>query len=525
MSYLALYRRYRPKSFDKLIGQDHIVKILTSQILNDRLGHAYLFTGTRGTGKTSTAKIFAKAVNCTSPINGSPCHKCASCLALDDPSSIDVLEIDAASNNGVNEIRDLREKVQYPPVNCKYKVYIIDEVHMLSGPAFNALLKTLEEPPKHAIFILATTEVHKIPATILSRCMRFDFKLVPTEKIVELISNIYDELNKKYTKEAVFAIAKAGEGSIRDALSIADTALSYSQGELTYSDVTEILGSIGTETLYAFIKSILESKTGEVLNHINELSKLGKSVGVLTKDVIKALRDLLICKTCKNANDILNLPETIFNELSSIASLTGQDRILRVLEIFAETENNLKYTPSERVLFETAAVKATKPSTDYNIDALLSRITLLEEKINSGNITVSSNTSVIKTVEPNKEKPVSVKPEEKPLTFKDADITQVQGKLLSYLRKAGNEMLWNVLQNVKFSKTQTVLTLFPLNAEDETIINSPQNVEKIKEALSAFNPFELEIKEYAEKNKGSEIDDATEKLKKIFGDDIVIIKK
>ena len=253
MSYLALYRKYRPTTFEGLIGQEHIVKTLTNQIKSGRLGHAYLFTGTRGTGKTSAAKIFAKAINCTNSVNGSPCGVCDVCVALSDPSNIDIIEIDAASNNGVNEIRDLREKVQYPPVNCKYKVYIVDEVHMLTGAAFNALLKTLEEPPKHAMFILATTEVHKIPATILSRCMRFDFRLISTEKIAELISKIYDEQGKSYEKEAVVAIATAGDGSIRDALSIADIAISYNSGKLTYNDVMEILGSSNGQLLCQFV--------------------------------------------------------------------------------------------------------------------------------------------------------------------------------------------------------------------------------------------------------------------------------
>ena len=305
MAYLALYRKYRPTTFEGLIGQEHIVKTLVNQIKSERLGHAYLFTGTRGTGKTSAAKIFAKAINCLNPVNGSPCGKCESCMALNDPSNIDVVEIDAASNNGVNEIRDLREKVQYPPVSCKYKVYIVDEVHMLTGAAFNALLKTLEEPPKHAVFILATTEVHKIPATILSRCMRFDFRLISTEKIAKLISNIYDEQGKAYEKEAVFALAKAGDGSIRDALSIADIAISYNADKLTYDDVMEILGSSNAQLLTAFVKETLSSNTGKVLDIIDQLASLGKSMGVLTKDVCAMIRDLLVVKTCQNANSIL----------------------------------------------------------------------------------------------------------------------------------------------------------------------------------------------------------------------------
>ena len=230
MAYLALYRKYRPSGFDRVIGQEHITKTLASQIMHDRVGHAYLFCGARGTGKTSCAKIFAKAVNCEHPRDGSPCNECPTCLALSDPANIDIVEIDAASNNRVDEIRDLREKVQYPPVHGRYKVYIIDEVHMLTDAAFNALLKTLEEPPRHVIFVLATTEVQKLPATILSRCMRFDFRLIPAERIAGLISGIYDDIGKKYTPEAVMQIAKAGEGSCRDALSLADLCVSASEG-------------------------------------------------------------------------------------------------------------------------------------------------------------------------------------------------------------------------------------------------------------------------------------------------------
>ena len=371
MAYLALYRRYRPTTFEKLIGQDSIVKTLTNQIETGRLGHAYLFTGTRGTGKTSCAKIFSKAINCLNPINGSPCGKCECCKALSDPSNIDVIEIDAASNNGVNEIRDLREKVQYPPVSCKYKVYIIDEVHMLSGAAFNALLKTLEEPPKHAVFILATTEVQKIPATILSRCMRFDFKLIPTDKIAALISEIYDEAGKKYESEAVNLIAQAGEGSIRDALSIADIALSYGNGTLTYNDVTDILGSTNFELLTSFVDAVISSDDGKVLDIIEKLSMLGKSMGVLLKDVTVLLRNVLIASLCDDAASILSLPSDKFVAIKTIADKTNKDRILRALDIFTDAENMLKYSNRPRIIFEKAAIKAARPDSDYNIDALL----------------------------------------------------------------------------------------------------------------------------------------------------------
>ncbi len=535
MAYLALYRKYRPTTFDNLIGQEHIVKTLTNQINGEKLGHAYLFTGTRGTGKTSAAKIFAKAINCLSPINGSPCGECEVCKALADPSNIDVVEIDAASNNGVNEIRDLREKVQYPPVSCKYKVYIVDEVHMLSGAAFNALLKTLEEPPKHAVFILATTEVHKIPATILSRCMRFDFRLIPTERICDLVCKIYDEIGKMYEKEAVFAIAKAGEGSIRDALSIADTALSYGTGKLTYDDVMEILGTMSGDTLLQFVDNILSFDSGKVLETIDKLSAIGKSMGVLTKDVTTLIRDLLVVKTCNNANTILGLPQNKFEAYKLLAEKTNEHRLLRILEIFGDVENSLKYTTHPRVMFETAAIKATKPEADYNIDALLSRLNTLENKLNKGEFKgfdndINKSESVNKPdieIKKTEVTPVEVVVEEKKperLSIEKVSAEELKGKLLFNLRKNGSEMLWNLIQTVDVKIIGNVLVLTAKKVSDQEILDKAPSRMKIEEALQEFLPFELQIKlSEIEKNLDA-VDQATERVKKIFGDDIVIIK-
>ena len=526
MSYLALYRKYRPTGFDGIIGQEHVVKTLVNQIETGRLGHAYLFTGTRGTGKTSTAKIFAKAINCEHPVNGSPCGKCAACKALADPSNIDIIEIDAASNNGVNEIRELRDNVQFPPVTCKYKVYIIDEVHMLTGAAFNALLKTLEEPPRHAVFILATTEAHKLPATILSRCMRFDFRLVPTERIAELISKIYDEQGKKYTKEAVFAIARAGEGSIRDALSIADTALSYGDKELTYDDVNEILGSTNSELITLFCERLLAGDSGEALRITESLASLGKSMGVLTKDLTVILRDLLIIKTCKTANALLGLPETRYNELKSMADGVSEARIIRMLEIFAETENALRYTTYPRVVFETAAVKAARPETDYDLDAVLARIKALEDKFKDG---VRLYDSGIKppavTFAPLKSE-ANVTPEKPaaktPLNTITAD--ELKGRLLSNLRKLGSEMLWNAMQKIGVKVSDASIVLVPTTTEDYALLNIETNRRKIEEGLSGVEYSSLTVKEPTAEKISSDIDDATERLKKIFGEDIVIVK-
>ncbi len=381
MAYLALYRRFRPNGFKGLIGQEHIVRTLANQISSGRIGHAYLFCGTRGTGKTSAAKIFAKAINCLSPIDGSPCGECEVCKALSDPSNLDILEMDAASNNKVENVREIREKIQYPPVSGRYKVYIIDEVHMLTTEAFNALLKTLEEPPKHAVFILATTESHKLPSTILSRCMRFDFRIIPTKDIANLIAGIYDEIGKEYDKDAVMAIARAGAGSARDALSIADICVSYRDSKLTYADVLEVLGATDSSKITSMISKIVTADTSGTLEDVEELCETGKSIGVLCKDIISRLREVVVCKTCKNARDILELPEDVYQELCQIADKADGHRLLRVIEIFTEAEGSLRYSLNPRVVLESACIKASQPENDYNIDALLSRINKLEEQL------------------------------------------------------------------------------------------------------------------------------------------------
>lgn len=544
MSYLALYRKYRPVRFEDLIGQEHVVKTLVNQIESGRLGHAYLFTGTRGTGKTTAAKIFAKAINCEHPINGSPCGKCATCKALSDPSNIDVLEIDAASNNGVNEIRELRENVQFPPVAAKYKVYIIDEVHMLSGAAFNALLKTLEEPPSHAVFILATTEVHKIPATILSRCMRFDFRLVSTERIAELIAKIYDEQGKKYEKEAVTAIAKAGEGSVRDALSVADVAISSGGEVLTYQDVTEILGTSNSEVLARFADELLSGDAGGALETVDALASLGKSMGVLMKDVTSLLRDVLIVKTCDGADKILSLPQSKYDALKTLADKTNEHRLLRALEIFADAENALRFSTRQRVIFETAAIKAARPDTDYDFDALLSRIKTLEDRMNNLNVAAIAAKPIARTgnensapapVKENDDYGISTLPdtsESRPvetgdipaLAFSDFSDMEIKGRLLTGLRKKGSEMLSLIAQNIAVGTSGKTLYLIPSNDGDKAILEKPASIEAVKNALSEFGTFEAVVKESEAARRAEEIDEATDNVKKIFGEDIVIIK-
>lgn len=380
MNYVALYRKYRPQTFDDVIGQDHIINTLRNQILQDKVSHAYLFTGTRGTGKTSTAKILARAVNCPNAKqnNGNPCGKCSVCQTV-GTANLDIIEMDAASNNGVDYARDIREKVQYPPVNGKYKVYIIDEVHMLSTGAFNALLKTLEEPPAHALFILCTTEVHKIPATILSRCMRFDFRLVPTPVLAEHIAKIYDKEGKKYSKEAVAAIAQAGEGSVRDSVSIADRCYSVAQGELTYQDVLQVLGVSSKNSIANLAKAILCNSTADILNETNKLVNEGKDVARLNKDLALYVRDLLTVKVSTNANSILMLPVDVYDAMREIAESVTVKKLLYAIDQLVNVETGLKYALSPLMLFEATALKIASSTGEVDYDGLDRRLTRLEQ--------------------------------------------------------------------------------------------------------------------------------------------------
>lgn len=357
MSYLALYRKYRPKVWADVIGQEHITETLSNQIRTGKIGHAYLLTGSRGTGKTSTAKIFAKAVNCLNNLDGSPCGICDSCKALDDPSAVDILEIDAASNNRVDEIRELREKIGYTPVISKYKVYIIDEVHMLTDSAFNALLKTLEEPPAHAIFILATTEVQKLPATILSRCMRFDFKLIPVETLTAHLLKIFALEGIKCDEDAARVIAVAGEGSSRDTLSIADCVMAYAKNNITLKEVLSVIGSNERDKVIAFGDALNKKNLGEAFEIINDIYLNGKNISIFARDIAHHFRDLLIVKSCKNPNSILNFTADLFEKYKKQADEFEMNSILEYMKIFTGILTELKFAISPKILVETATAQ------------------------------------------------------------------------------------------------------------------------------------------------------------------------
>lgn len=357
MEYQALYRKYRPKTFSGVIGQDAIVKTLANQVASGKISHAYLFTGSRGTGKTSTAKIFAKAINCEHNNSGSPCLECLACKALEQPSNIDIVEIDAASNNRVDEIREIRENVKFLPVSGKYKVYIIDEVHMLTDSAFNALLKTLEEPPKHVVFILATTEVHKIPATILSRCMRFDFKLVPNDILVSHLKSIFNKEGIECDDEALTLIASAGQGSVRDTLSVADCIVAYTNGKITLADVMNVLGLNEYKSVVRLTDALYDKNLGECFKIVNGVSESGKNMSVFAKDVSVHFRDLLVIKTLPDANRMLGISSEMYAAYKAQADRMDAPWLIDSLKKFSSIEADLRYSLSPKTLVETAIIK------------------------------------------------------------------------------------------------------------------------------------------------------------------------
>lgn len=391
MSYTALYRKFRPNTFDEVKGQDHIVTTLKNQIQGDRIGHAYLFCGTRGTGKTSIAKIFAKAVNCEHPVNGSPCNECATCKAVAAGVSMNVIEIDAASNNGVDNIREIRDEVQYSPAEGKYKVYIIDEVHMLSIGAFNALLKTLEEPPSYVIFILATTEAHKIPITILSRCQQYDFKRISLDTIAAHLGSLMEKEGIETEERALRYIAKAADGSFRDALSLLDQCLAFYMNQtLTYDKVLEVLGAVDTEVFSKLLRRIIAQDTLGVIRELDELVMSGRDLGQFTVDFTWYMRNLLLVQTADNVEDILDVSTEAKKALLEEAQMIEPAVLMRYIRIFSELSGQIKYSSQKRVLTEIALIKLTKPQMEQDNEALINRIANIEKMLEEGTFAVAA---------------------------------------------------------------------------------------------------------------------------------------
>lgn len=388
MAYQALYRVWRPQTFIDVVGQEHVTKTLQNALLQQKISHAYLFSGPRGTGKTSAAKIFAKAVNCENSPANEPCNECPACLGITDGSIPDVIEIDAASNNGVEEIRDIRDKVKFAPSSVKYKVYIVDEVHMLSIGAFNALLKTLEEPPRHVIFILATTEPHKIPLTIISRCQRFDFKRISAHSIVSRMKTIVDETGVRYEEKALQVVARAAEGGMRDALSLLDQAISFSRDEVTVEDALTVTGSVSQGLLNQLATAIKERDAAKALEALEELLFLGKDPSRFIEDFILYYRDMLLYKAAPNLEESFERV-LLDEEFKQLAENVNQEDIYRIIETLNKSQQEMRWTNHPRIFLEVAVVKlcqmkvrdAGKQVNSTEIDSLLSKISSLEEQL------------------------------------------------------------------------------------------------------------------------------------------------
>ncbi len=516
----ALYREFRPHNFDEVIGQDYIIKTLKNQIKTNRLTHAYLFCGPRGTGKTSTAKIFAKAVNCTHSADGNPCEMCAECVALSEPNT-DIIEIDAASNNRVEEIRDLREKVNFPPLIGKYKVYIVDEVHMLTDSAFNALLKTLEEPPKHVIFILATTEVHKLPATILSRCTRFDFKLLSINTLVDHLRNVFDKKNIKYDEKSLYLIAKAGEGSVRDMLSIADSVASFCDYNITFKDAENVIGLSDQDAIKNILLSIAYANVKDLFVSIKSALGRGKNIQVLCKELADFVKNVIMVKSGVTDCAILDvLPE----EFSSYAEM-GEKFSLEFLKLafskFAQVELDLKYAINPENLFTSTCLnlfetksKTTIPVYELDIDKNPKNF----EKTEKNGEKIEKNSEKIENLNKNLQNNENLsKNENANLTNENQNkIEKVWGNVLLKVKEKNMFALSNALTTVH--KVEQISNKLILKTNDSTSFDLIDNPDRISVILNLVKLFEDDIDEviveYDSSNASKQ--DIRDNLKQVF---------
>jgi len=540
--YQALYRKYRPKTFDEVLGQEHITTTLKNQIANGNVGHAYLFSGTKGTGKTSTAKIFSRAVNCLNPKDGNPCNECEICKGILDESIMDVVEMDAASNRKIEDIRELRDRVIYPPARTKYKIYIIDEVHMLTNEAFNALLKTLEEPPKHLIFILATTEMERLPQTILSRCQRFDFKRITSKDIIANMKNICDQLNMKVEDRALHLIARNSDGAMRDALSLLDQCLSYKEGELTYEDTLDILGIANTDILFSLAEDIRKKELERALLKIDDIVQEGKDLHQFIKDLIYHFRNLLISKTANNAENIMDMDKETFQMYIEQSKSMSLEYILKALDILTKCENQAKWATQPRIILEMATIKLINLEEQAKLE---DRVEKLEMMISSGNIDIrkpkdtknykkqwDSKEEYKKVEEPKEEtereiEPVEIFDDEKDLPFQT--ILEEWPKVLKTLRdvRPSTHALLMEGQPVSFDANTLKIGYKDGYGIHKELISSDENKELVRKTISShfhkkINVDFIMVEEQEEEEECEK--DHVQEVKDFFGEDIVEIK-
>ena len=481
MSYTALYRKFRPQEFEDVKGQEHIVTTLKNQIKADRIGHAYLFCGTRGTGKTTVAKIFAKAVNCEHPVDGSPCGKCPACQGIAAGTSMNVIEIDAASNNGVDNIRQIREEVSYRPTEGKYKVYIIDEVHMLSAGAFNALLKTLEEPPAYVIFILATTEAYKIPITILSRCQRYDFHRISIDTITDRLAELMRTEQVDVEERALRYVAKAGDGSMRDALSLLDQCIAFHLGEkLTYENVLEVLGAVDTEVFSALLRQVLaKDVTGAILT-VDQLVDQGRELGQMVNDFTWYMRNLLLIQSADDMEEVLDM------SADHLAALKEEAQMV-------EPETLIRYAAQKRILLEIAIIKLCRPQMEKDLSALNERMDDMEQKLESGAFVSAAPQSAAVPAAGGTQAPAAQAPEKTQLPKAiPEDIKQVMNNWRSVISEMGGITRQYLNQAVPQHQDRRMITQV-LQEIDRRATDSEFSLNQLKEMIAQRCAKQVEV--------------------------------
>ena len=489
MSYQALYRAWRPETFSEICGQDAIIRTLKRQVMTGHIAHAYLFCGTRGTGKTTAAKVLSRAINCLNPRDGDPCGECEICQALKQERSMDVLEIDAASNNGVDEIRDLREKIKYPPALTRYKVYIIDEVHMLSTGAFNALLKTLEEPPAHAVFILATTEPQRLPATILSRCQRYDFHRISIDVIIDRLNVVLAGIGRSASQEALTEIARAAEGAMRDALSLLDVCLSYTDGEISGQLARDVLGTAGRSAMFEFVDALIDGNAGSALTQIDHVMRQGSDPQVFIRDTIAHLRGVMLAGAVKEglAGLLEITPEDAERFMDQSRRMNG-DALDRMLGLFMRAEPDTKWASRPRTILELAAVRACHPEKEADA-TVWERLDRVEKLVEQGAVAVPGSRARVAAPKTEEKKaevrapaPKPTPAEAPPQAYLDA-VAQLQAENPS-IRKPLDAMRF-----IRFDGNQVVVEFAKKNMMDKMLLERKRGM--IQEALA--NAFGQEV--------------------------------